>query len=33
MQMGCTLRRDEDGSAQGVILVMNDASAESAITD
>ena len=28
MQMDCTLLRDEDGSAQGVILVMNDANAE-----
>jgi two-component system, chemotaxis family, CheB/CheR fusion protein len=33
MQMGCTLLRDEDGSAQGVILVMNDASGEPAIND
>jgi two-component system CheB/CheR fusion protein len=33
MQMGCTLLRGEDGTAQGVILVMNDASGESAIND
>ena len=33
MQMGCTLLRDEDGSSQGVILVMNDASEEPAITE
>jgi two-component system CheB/CheR fusion protein len=30
MQMSCTLLRDEDGSAQGVILVMNDTKEEAA---
>jgi two-component system, chemotaxis family, CheB/CheR fusion protein len=33
MQMGCTLLRAEDGSAQGVILVMKDASEEPAVTE
>jgi two-component system CheB/CheR fusion protein len=32
MQIDCTLLRDDDGSAQGVILVMNDANAEPAAT-
>jgi hypothetical protein len=28
MQLRCTLLRDQDGSAQGVILVMNETSGE-----
>jgi two-component system CheB/CheR fusion protein len=33
MQMKCILLRDEDGSAQGVILVMNEASGEPAAAE